>query len=55
VSLLIVNISPERDWKVTCYGAAKNGTIKDCSAWETVNKFRLFIAIEREKRKNGAF
>lgn len=35
----------------SCYSSVKIGAITDCSHWHNIDPFRLFIAIEREKRK----
>ena len=42
--------SDKVDWTVTCYGSAQVGQITKCSKWLQIDPFRLFIAIEREKR-----
>jgi len=42
---------PTNKWGHTCYESAVKGHVTSCTHWETVDPFRLFIAIEREKRK----
>jgi hypothetical protein len=48
----IINCIYLNTYNVGCYHAVKTGRTTSCSKWSQVDPFRLFIAIEREKR-NG--
>lgn len=36
----------------TCYVGARSGYIHNCSQWDSIDPFRLFIAMEKAKRND---